>query len=156
MDKNTYINKFQLLWKNQTEVHDLYILYGNAYKIVKGLIADNLYTIVEKNYKIRNYKIILPPSINAYVEAESSLTTVNREKLKISSRAIIWSRLKIDFGKMKPYMVIDSYVKLENPEKSDNAEFVFWGRNNLTGIANYLIFNRVINNAGNAEIKYQN
>lgn len=51
VDKNTYINKLQLLWKNQTEVHDLYILYGNAYKIVKGLTADNSYTIVEKTIK---------------------------------------------------------------------------------------------------------
>ena len=51
VDKNTYINKLQLLWKNQTEVHDIYILYGNAYKIVKGLTADNSYTIVEKTIK---------------------------------------------------------------------------------------------------------
>ena len=156
VDKNTYKCTPQLLWKNKTEVHNLYILYGNAYKIVKGLTANNSSTVIEGNYKIRNYKIVLPPCINEYVEEETSKTASNRGIVKISSRAIIGSRLKIDFEEMKPYMVIDSYVKLENPEKSDNAEFVFWGRNNLTGIANYLIFNRVINNAGNAEIKYQN
>ena len=156
VDKNTYKCTPQLLWKNKTEVHNLYILYGNAYKIVKGLTANNSSTVIEGNYKIRNYKIVLPPCINEYVEEETSKTASNRGIVKISSRAIIGSRLKIDFEEMKPYMVIDSYVKLENPEKSDNAEFVFLGRNNLTGIANYLIFNRVINNAGNAKIKYQN
>ena len=157
-DKNTYTCSPQLLFKNETEVHDLYILYGNAYKIVRGLTAKSPDAGIGGNYKIRNYKIILPQSINEYVEEASSKTALNRGMVKISSRATVERKLKValKYEPLDPYIPVKSFIMLENSEQSDKAQFEFLGRKNLIGIKNYSMFNKVINEAGNSEINYIN
>ena len=160
-DKNTYTCSPRLLFKNETEVHDLYILYGNAYKIVRGLTAKSPDAGIGGNYKIRNYKIILPQSINEYVEEASSKTALNRGMVKISSRATVERKLKValkygPYEPLDPYIPVKSFIMLENSEQSDKAQFEFLGRKNLIGIKNYSMFNKVINEAGNSEINYIN
>ncbi len=143
------------IFKNAQETIDFYLLYENAYRVIKKVTSDHELGEPQGNFKIRSYELVIPPSVKEYVD-NTKISSVKTKNIVYSNnsneRNIVMTNLIIGKTRLK----LENFLDFNNIDKSDYSKLTFLGKKNLNEIQNNSSLNMALEQATNSEIEFIN